>query len=189
MAYQLTNDTMNINTPGALVVNVGSSGLNQVAGTGTGTSTSVACQRWEFFDYTTTQAIPATTQVVTGGIGDFQYPHQQFRALVNLKGVIPMTATSTSAYGLIVALEAATSTASWVGTGSTGNMKDGYVLDSKFLVQTSNTATGNTQIAYLFGTMPTVGGAQYARISFYSVNAAGQTAVASTAVDAVIEGI
>lgn len=196
MAFSLPYTKLNINTPGALVPNIGStllagSGGHVVVGTATATSTSIPqTQRWLFGDYTSTQAIPATTQVRSGGIGDFGFEHQQYRALVNFKSLTGYgSATSTSAYGLVVALEAATSTASWVGTGSTGAMINGYVIDSKFVVQTSNTSTGNIQTVYLFGTLPTANGAQFARVSFYNVGSAGQTAPSSTAIDVVIEGI
>ena len=191
MAFSLAYKKLNINTPGVHVVNIGSTAIHNVVGTATATSTSLPqTLRWEFGDYTSTQSVPATTQIRTGGIGDFGFEHQQYRALVHFKSLSGQgSATSTSAYGLIVALEAATSTASWVGTGSTGGMINGYTIDTKFVAQTSNTSTGNTQTCYLFGTLPTALGAQFARVSFYNVGAAGQTAPSSTALDVIIEGV
>lgn len=191
MAFSLAYKKLNLNTPGVHVVNIGSTALHNVVGTATATSTSFPqTHRWELGDYTSTQTIPATTQVRTGGIGDFGFEHQQYRALVNFKSLTGNgSATSTTALGLVVALEAATSTAAFVGTGSTGSLVGGYVIDTKFVVQTSNTSTGSIQTVYLFGTLPTVTGAQFARVAFYNVGGAGQTAPSSTALDVIIEGV
>lgn len=187
MAFSLPYKNLHINTPGALVVNVGSTAEHNVVGTATATSTSRSVTyRWEFGDYTTTQAIPTFSTVRTGGIGDFGIEHQQYRALLHLKGPLAGTATSTSAYGLVAALVAATSTAQLVSDLAP---VDAYVIDTKFIVQTSATSTGMTQSVYLFGQVPTALGARFAAVQFYRVGAAGQTAAASTAVDCIIEGI
>lgn len=190
MAFAITQKTLILNTPGVHQVNIGSTSLNQVVGTGTGTSTSVACPRWEYADYTSTQGwIPATTQIREGGIGDHQYAHQQYRALVFVKTPTYGTATSTfSLASLVVTLEAATSTAAFVGTGSTGQTLGGYILDSKTLPQVTTTSTQTQYSLYLFGTLPIVGGAQYARVGMYGTNGATVN-ISSTAVDVVIEGI
>lgn len=191
MAFSLANKVLHISTPSAVCVNIGSTASHNVVGTATATSTSVpGTYRWEFGDYTTTQAVPATTQVREGGIGDFATEHQQFRALVNFKSLSGYgTATSTSALGLIVSLVAATSTASWVGTGSTGHSINAYVIDSKFVPMTSNTSTGNTMSCYMFGSVPLALGARYARIEFSGVDLSGATRPSSTALDVIIEGI
>ena len=192
MAMSVTNKTLSIATPSALVPNIGSTQFNQIAGTGTGTSTSVAAPRWEYFDYTTTQGwIPATTQVVTGGIGDHQFAHQQYRALVWLKSLTgDVSATSSGPLcGPLITLEVATSTSGYVGTGTTGRSSNMVIIDSKVVYQTTATSTGNSQAIYLFGTVPTVGGAQYARVGIYQMTGMGNTAVSSTAFDVIIEGI
>lgn len=195
MAFSLVPAKTNVNVLGGLVPSVGSTALAPsgvvVVGTATATSTSMApSYRWMFGDYTSTQSVPATTQVREGGIGDFGCDHQYYRALIHLKSESGNgSGTSTSAYGLVAALVAATSTASWIGTGSTGYSANAYVIDSKFIVQGTNTSTGNTQSAILFGFVPTALGARYARVEFYSVNGAGQTAPSSTALDVIIEGV
>lgn len=190
MAFSLTNKLMPINTPGAVQANVGSTAFNQILGTGTGTSTTVAVPRWEYGDYTSTQGwVPATSQAITGGIGDHQYPHQQYRALVSLKTLTYGTATSTfSLAGLLVTLEAATSTAGFVGTGSTGTAINQYILDSKVVPLISTTSTGTVASLYLFGSVPIVAGAQFARVGMYNLSGATVT-VSSTALDVIIEGI
>jgi hypothetical protein len=190
MAFAIGNKNLHIGTPSVLVPNIGSTAFNQVVGTGTGTSTSVACPRWEYADYTSTQgSIPATTQVITGGIGDHQFAHQEYRARVYVKVPTYGTATSTFALAsLTLALEAATSTASWVGTGSTGHSQSAYVLDTKSIAQETTTSTGNQYSVYLFGSMPIAAGAQYARVRWYNTNGATVN-ISSTAIDAIIEGI
>lgn len=190
MAFAITNKVMQVNTPGAFAINIGSTALNQILGTGTGTSTSVACPRWEYGDYTSTQGwVPATSQAITGGIGDHQYAHQQYRALVSLKTLVYGTATSTfSLAGLVVTLEAATSTAGFVGTGSTGTSINQFILDSKVVPLMSTTSTGTQASLYLYGTVPVVGGAQFARVGMYNISGATVT-VSSTALDVIIEGI
>lgn len=191
MAFAVTNKGLQSNIPGLLIPNIGSTVVNQIVGTGTGTSTSVASSRWEYADYTSTQGwIPATSQVVTGGIGDHAYPHLAYRALVSLKNVTGF-GTATSTFGntsVVVTLEAATSTAGFVGTGSTGAPANQLILDTKVLPQSVGTSTGYTASFYMFGQVPVVGGAQFARVGFYSVG--GQTVnITSTGFDVIIEGV
>ena len=190
MAYAITNENLQTNVPGLIIPNIGST-QNQVLGTSTTTSTSLAAPRWEFGDYTSTQAwIPATTQIREGGIGDFQYAHNAFRALVYLKSVTgSASATSTFSFaGSVVTLECATSTAGFVGTGSTGSTLSSYIIDSKILPQSTSTSTGQTYTVYLFGQTPLTAGCQYARVGFYPISGA-TVSITSTALDAVIEGL
>lgn len=195
MAFSLPNTKLNASVLSGLNPSVGSTALAPsgvvVVGTATATSTSMAESfRWLFGDYTSTQSVPATTQVREGGIGDFGCDHQYYRALVNLKSLTGYgTATSTSAMGLVIDLVAATSTAAWVGTGSTGHSANAYIIDSKVVSMTSNTSTGNTAAYFLFGCVPTALGARYARIEFKRIDNSGATAPSSTALDVVIEGI
>ena len=192
MAFAITNKNLQSNIPGLLIPNIGSTAVNQIVGTATTTSTTSASPRWEFGDYTSTQGwIPATGQIYGGGTGDFQYPHLAYRALVHLKSVSGFgTATSTFSFvGAYVTLEAATSTAAFVGTGSTGTSINSYILDSKSMPQVSTTSTGNTLSFYLFGQVPVVGGAQYARVGVYTAVSGATVGLTSTAIDAVIEGV
>jgi hypothetical protein len=190
MAFGITNKIMPINTPGAIQANIGSTGLNQILGTATTTSTATAASRWEYGDYTTTQGwVPATSQAVSGGIGDHGFAHLQYRALVSLKQLTYGTATSTfSLAGLLVTLEAATSTAGYVGTGSTGTAINQFMLDSKVVPLVSTTSTGTVASFYLFGTVPVIGGAQFARVGMYNLSGATVTTL-STALDVIIEGM
>lgn len=192
MAFAITNKGLQSGIPSLLIPNIGSTQFNQVVGTATGTSTSVACPRWEYGDYTSTQGwIPATTQVREGGVGDHQYAHQAYRALVHFKGGLTGFGTATSTFSLaslVVTLEAATSTAGFIGTGSTGAPTNQMVLDSKLVPQTANTSTGQTLSMYLFGQVPLVAGAQFARVGMYAVSGATVN-ISSTAVDVIIEGV
>lgn len=192
MAYAITNDNLQSNIPGLLIPNIGSTAVNQVVGTATATSTSIASSRWEFGDYTSTQAwIPATTQVREGGIGDFQYAHLAYRALVHMKSVSGF-GTATSSFGLtgaIVTLECATSTAGFIGTGSTAAPTNQTIIDSKTVPQTATTSTGQTVSLYLFGQVPLIGGAQFARVGIYTPVNGASVGISSTAVDVVIEGV
>lgn len=188
MAFSLANKKLNIDVLGGLVPNIGSTSEHNIVGTATATSTSRSQTfRWELGDFTSTQAVPTTTQIRAGGIGDFGIDHQYYRALVNFKSLSGnASATSTSAYGLVVNLVAATSTASFV---SDLGLADAYVIDSKVIMQTSATSTGVTQSVILFGAVPNALGARYARVEFTRVNAAGQTSPSSTALDVIIEGV
>lgn len=108
---------------------------------------------------------------------------------MSLKTLTYGTATSTfSLAGLLVTLEAATSTAGFVGTGSTGTAINQYILDSKVVPLISTTSTGTVASLYLFGSVPIVAGAQFARVGMYNLSGATVT-VSSTALDVIIEGI
>lgn len=188
MAFTLANKKLHINTPGALVPNIGSTTFHNVVGTATATSTALPQTfRWELGDYTSTQAVPSTTQVRSGGIGDFGHDHQYYRALINFKSLSGFgSATSTTAQGIVAALVAATSTASWVTDLAPANA---YVIATQVVPMTSGTSTGVSQSVYLFGAVPTALGAQFARVEFYRIAGSGQTAPSSTALDVVIEGV
>jgi hypothetical protein len=191
MAFAITNKNLQSNVPGLLIPNVGSTALNQIVSSATATSTSIASSHWEFADYTSTEGwIPKTTQVRDGGIGDFQYEHLAYRALVSLKSLSGYgTATSTFGFASVVlTLETATSTAAFVGNGSTGAPINTVIIDSKTLPQIAGTSTGNVASVYLFGQVPGVGGAKFCRVGFNTVGGATVN-VSSTAIDVVIEGV
>lgn len=191
MAFAITNKNLQSNIPGLLIPNVGSTALNQIVSSATATSTSIASPHWEFADYTSTEGwIPKTSQVREGGIGDFQYEHLAYRALVSLKSVTGF-GSATSTFGLAslsFTLETATSTAAYVGGGSTGAPINTTIIDTKTLPQIAGTSTGQTVSFYLFGQVPTSAGARYARVGLVQVG--GQSVnISSTAVDVVIEGV
>lgn len=192
MAFAITNNRLQSNIPGLFITNAGSTGPNQILATATTTSTSIAASSWQFADYTSTEGwIPKTTQVFGGGIGDFNYAHLAYRALVSIKGALTGFGTATSTFslaGTVVTLEVATSTAGFVGSGSTGAPANQIIIDSKVLPQTANTSTGQVVSLYLFGQVPSVNGAQFCRVGFYPVSGA-TVSVSSTAIDVQIEGL
>jgi hypothetical protein len=157
----------------------------------TATSTGLGAQQhWEFSDYTTTGPIPRQGQQVTGSIGDFGAPYRSWKAFVYFKSLVEGTNTSSGAIaGPLVCLEVATSTAIFVGSGSTGTSIGAIVVASQMLFGTGATSTGNTQTMMLTGMTPTVAGAQYARINFYPTTSATTlfSGTSSTAIDAFIE--
>lgn len=190
MAFAITNKNLQSNIPGLLNPLVGSTALNQIVSSATTTSTSIAATRWEFADYTSTEGwIPKTTQVRDGGVGDFVFEHLAYRALVSLKSVTGL-GSATSTFGnasFAVTLEAATSTAAFTGSGSTGQ-SNAVILDTKVLSQIGGTSTSATVSLYLFGQFPVVGGAKFARVGVEQIG--GQSVnISSTAIDVVIEGV
>jgi hypothetical protein len=52
----------------------------------------------------------------------------------------------------------------------------------------STTSTGTVASFYLFGTVPVIGGAQFARVGMYNLSGATVTTL-STALDVIIEGM
>lgn len=182
MALAITNKILNLPTD---FISIDGSTQNQFPATGT--STSVAAAYQEFRDYTTTGSIPLASQVSAGAIGDFGVARRAYRALIYFKSFVPSTATSTgpagvTAVGPVVALEAATSTA----------YSPVYVLDQRVLAGGS-TAIGSTgaggPVMFLFGMMPLLVGAQFARINFYAGGAVASQLSSSTGLDALIQGV
>lgn len=185
MAFAITNKTINIPTD-FIAVEQSTSNMQVVS---TATSTSLGgSPHWELADYTTTGPIPLQGQVVTGSIGDMGAAYRTFRAYVNFKSLVYGTATSTAfSGGPLVTLEVATSTAAWVGAGSSGPGINFQILDSKLVYMTTNTSTGATQSMVLFGQTALVAGAQFARVNFANLNGLGGGNSSSTAVDVIIE--
>jgi hypothetical protein len=191
MAFAITNNKLQSNVPGLFMSNQGSTAFNQIASSATTTSTNSSASSWQFADYTSTEGwIPKTTQMIGGGIGDFNYPHQAYRALVFLKSVSGFgTATSTMGNAsLMVTLECATSTAAWTGSGSTGQT-NAIILDSKMVAQIAGTSTSATICVYLFGQTPLVTGAQFAKVGIDAAVGTQSVALTSTAIDVIIEGL
>lgn len=186
MAFAITNKA---SIPTDFISIEGSTSNMQVNSTATSTGLG-ATQHWELSDYTTTGPIPRQSQVVTGSIGDFGAAYRSWKALVYFKSLVEGTNTSTGAIaGPLVCLEVATSTAAWVGAGSTGATANAIIVASQMLFGTGATSTGNTTTMMLTGMTPTVAGAQFARINFYPTTAATTifSGTSSTAVDVFIE--
>jgi len=186
MAFAITNKA---SIPTDFISVEGSTSNMQFNSTNTSTNAG-AQQHWELSDYTTTGPIPRQGQQVTGSIGDFGAAYRSWKALVYFKSLVEGTNSSTGAIaGPLVTLEVATSTAIFVGAGSTGTSIGAIILDAKMLFGTGNTSTGNTACMMLSGMTPTVAGAQYGRVNFYPTTAATTlfSGTSSTAIDVFIE--
>lgn len=183
MALDITNKVLNLPTD---FMGIDGSTANQFPATGTATSVAAAYQ--EFRDYTTTGPIPLASQVSAGAIGDFGTERRVYRALIYFKRFVPSTATSTGPVavstnvGPLVTLEAATST----------GYSPVYVLDQRLLgggsTSFGSTGSGGPSM-FMFGMMPILAGARYARINFYAGGAPAGQLSSSTGLDVLLQGV
>lgn len=175
MAFAITNKTINVAPDW---VAVGQSTDYQFVSTATSTSVNggAGSRYFEYADYTATGPIPLASQVSTGTIGDFGGDYRNVRGYVYLKAY---TSTSTTAVPVVI-LEAATST----------GYSPVYMLDSKTLYHGTSTSPA---AVLLWGNMPILGGARYARINFRlegtTSTDGAPLAGFSTGLDAIIQAV